>query len=83
MFAIGGRLTGLACDPLPDLCAVRAIDKDNEMFIGRLGGLLVDLLPHAVVGKAATAIRLARKDLHPTFFGQAAHRIRLPVDLDV
>ena len=57
MFAAGGGLAGLALDPLPDLERPGGVGVDDEVLVGRLGDLAVDLAAHRVIGNAVVGIR--------------------------
>ncbi len=55
MLTVPGRLTGLSRDPLPDLGGLRFVDEDDQVFVGGLGDLLLDLAPGRVVRNAAVS----------------------------
>ena len=57
MLAVLGRLTRLTRNPLPDLSGLRFVDEDEEVFVGGLRDLLLDLPPRCMVGDAAIGAR--------------------------
>ena len=45
LLTAGGGLAGLSLDPLPNLEGLADIDKDDEVFVGQLGDLILYLAP--------------------------------------
>src|SRR5712691_8123038 len=82
-FSVSGGLPRLPRDPLPNLCRLAAINKDDEMLVGRFGHLLLDFLPCVAIWNLSVVVRLTRKNLHATLFCEGVQQIRLSVNLHV
>src|SRR5439155_12876436 len=80
MFTTCGWPARFTLDPLPDLGGSCRICVHNQMLMGRLCGLLLDLPSRGVIGDCSVRVRTAGICDHTTFFRYGLERVRRSID---